>query len=84
MISEKIYRRCLDRAELRHVRFHDIRHSFASILVQQGESLAYVKEQMGHSSISVTVDIYGHLEPGADRDEVNKLDDDVVAYSTSM
>jgi integrase len=36
------------------------------LLIQQGASLAYVKDQMGHSSIQITVDTYGHLIPGAD------------------
>ena len=40
-----------------------------------GESPVYVKEQMGHSSIKVTVDSYGHLVPGANRAAVNRLDD---------
>ena len=55
----KVFNRLLTGAELRRVRFHDLRHSFASLLLQNGESLTYVKEQMGHSSINVTVDIYG-------------------------
>jgi integrase len=49
-------------------------NTFASLLIQQGESLAYVKEQMGHHSISVTVDIYGHLVPGGNKQAVDKLD----------
>ena len=56
-------------------RFHDIRHTFASLLLAQGESLHYVKEQLGHASIQTTVDIYGHLIPGSNRAAVNKLDD---------
>ena len=39
----------------------------------QGESPAYVKEQLGHSSIKITVDIYGHWIPGANRQAVNRL-----------
>ena len=39
----------------------------------QGESLPYVKEQLGHSSIKLTVDVYGHLVPGANREAVNRL-----------
>jgi hypothetical protein len=42
---------------------------------RKGESLAYVKEQMGHSSIQVTVDVYGHLVPGGNRAAVDRLDD---------
>jgi integrase len=57
---------CLDRAGLRRFRFHDLRHTFGSLLIRDGASLAYVKDQMGHSSIQVTVDTYGHLIPGAD------------------
>jgi integrase-like protein len=65
----------LTKAGLRRIRFHDLRHTFASLLLQQGESPQYVKEQMGHHSIQVTVDIYGHLIPGANRKAVDRLDD---------
>ena len=58
---------------------HMLRHTFASLLIQQGESLVYVKEQLGHSSIQVTVDIYGHLIPGGNRQAVDRLDDDFDA-----
>jgi hypothetical protein len=44
------------------------------VLSQNGESLAYVRDQLGHSSIQVTVDIYGHLVPGANRAAVDRLD----------
>jgi hypothetical protein len=45
-----------------------------SLLIQDGASLVYVKEQMGHSSIQITVDTYGHLIPGADIAWVDRLD----------
>jgi hypothetical protein len=44
------------------------------LLIQDGASLAYVKEQMGHSSIQITVDTYGHLIPGADINWIDSLD----------
>jgi integrase len=65
---------CVERAGLRRFRFHDLRHTFGSLLIQDGASLAYVKEQMGHSSIQVTVDTYGHLIPGADINWIDGLD----------
>jgi integrase len=65
---------CLAAAGLRHVTFHALRHSYASHLIQAGASLTYVKEQMGHSSIQVTVDTYGHLIAGADIAWAEKLD----------
>lgn len=74
-LRKYVFYRCLDLAELRRVRFHDLRHTFASLLIQQGESLAYVKDQLGHHSIQITVDTYGHLVPGSNRQAVDRLDD---------
>ena len=59
---------------IRRVRFHDLRHTYASLLLQQGESSVYVKEQLGHKSIMVTLDLYGHLIPGGNRQAVDRLD----------
>ena len=73
-VRRRVFYRVLKTAGLRQVRFHDLRHTFASLLLQQGESPVYVKEQMGHSSIQVTVDIYGHLIPGGNRQAVDRLD----------
>jgi len=72
--ERRIFHKLLAKAGLRRVRFHDLRHTFASRLLQNGESPAYVKEQMGHHSIKVTVDIYGHLVPGSNRAAVDRLD----------
>ncbi|MBW1775928.1 MAG: tyrosine-type recombinase/integrase [Deltaproteobacteria bacterium] len=47
------------RAGLRKIRFHDLRHTFASLLIAQGEHPKYIQNQMGHSSINVTMDMYG-------------------------
>ncbi|MDY6987943.1 MAG: site-specific integrase [Thermodesulfobacteriota bacterium] len=71
----RVFKRILAKAELREIRLHDLRHTFASLLLSQGESPVYVKEQLGHSSIQITVDVYGHLIPGSNRGAVNKLDD---------
>ncbi len=74
-MRKRVFYRYLDLAELRRVRFHDLRHTFASLLIQQGESLVYVKDQLGHHSIQITVDTYGHLVPGGNRQAVDRLDD---------
>ena len=66
-IRHRVFFAVFKKAGLRHIRQHDLRHTFASLLIQQGAPLAYVKEQMGHHSIQVTVDIYGHLGPGGNR-----------------
>jgi integrase len=64
----------LRRSRIRKCRLHDLRHSFGSLLIQKGASLVYVRDQMGHSSIQVTADIYAHLVPGADVNMVDMLD----------
>jgi len=69
----RVWRPLLEKAGLRRIRFHDLRHTYASLLIQRRESLAYVKEQLGHHSIQVTVDLYGHLMPGANRSAVDRL-----------
>ena len=72
-VKNRHFYKCLEKAGLRRIRFHDLRHTFASLLLQDGQPLAYIKDQLGHSSIKLTVDIYGHLEPGANREAVNRL-----------
>lgn len=75
-LRRRVFNPALAKAGLRRIRIHDLRHTFASLLIQQGESLAYVRDQLGHHSIQITVDIYGHLVPGANRKAVNRLDDE--------
>ena len=72
-IKNRHHYKNLDRAGLRRIRFHDLRHTFASLLLTNGESLAYVKDQLGHTSIKMTVDVYGHLQPGANRAAMDRL-----------
>ena len=63
----------LKRAGMRRIRFHDLRHSFASQLVSAGRSLKEVQELLGHESIQVTMR-YAHLAPERMRDAVAVLD----------
>jgi len=77
-LRHRVFYKVLEKAELRRVRLHALRHSFASLLIAQGESLAYVRDQLGHSSIQLTVDTYGHLVPGANRQAVDQLDDATI------
>jgi integrase len=51
----------LQRAGLRQVGLHALRHTYASLLINQGESIKYVSKQLGHASIQITADLDGHL-----------------------
>jgi hypothetical protein len=60
---------------LRYRKPHTLRHTFASLLIEGGESLKYVQEQLGHHSPAFTLAVYGHLLPRGERRAVGRLDD---------
>ena len=62
-IVRREFKPALRRAGLPQIRFHDLRHSFASLLIAQGEHPKYISEQLGHASVQITLDRYGHLMP---------------------
>jgi integrase len=78
-LYHRYFQPVLTKAGLRKIRLHDLRHTFGSLLLQNGATIVYVKEQMGHSSIQVTVDTYGHLIPGANVSYVDLLDENSEA-----
>jgi integrase len=55
------FRPALRRVKVPMVRFHDLRHTFASLLIAQGVAPKLISEQLGHASIAITMDRYGHL-----------------------
>ena len=65
------------RAGIREIRFHDLRHTYASLLIDRGEHPKYIQVQMGHSSINVTMGTYGHLLKAVNRDTAKGLDEAV-------
>ena len=56
-------------------RFHDLRHTAAALMINEGAHLLAVKERLGHSTIQVTADRYGHLFPSLEAALTTKLDD---------
>lgn len=70
--------RCLEKAGIRQVRFHDLRHTYASLMAEAGAPPKYVQKQLGHSSFQVTMDVYSHLFPEGNRVWVAKLDEPVT------
>lgn len=72
-ISEEIFTP-LEKAGLREIRIHDMRHTYASLILSEGISPVYVKEQLDHSSIQITVDLYGTWIPNSIRTAINRLD----------
>ena len=69
-----IHQRCCALAGLRATRIHDLRHSYATIMLYELHApIQYVSEQLGHSSIKITVDTYGHPRQGLSTHLVDQL-----------
>lgn len=58
---------------LPRMRFHELRHGAASLLIAQGADLRRVMEQLGHSQISMTANTYAHISAAVMRDNGDKL-----------
>lgn len=69
------YKDLLDDNGLPSIRFHDLRHTHASLLLRQGVHPKIVSERLGHSQIGITLDIYSHVLPGIQEEVAAKLDD---------
>jgi len=73
----------LKRANLPKIRFHDLRHAYASIQIHLGANPKYVQKQMGHSSVKVTFDIYGHLINATNHEAANRLGEAIFGATGS-
>lgn len=71
----KRFKALLVEAELPDIRFHDLRHSAATLLLTMGIHPKIVQELLGHSQISMTLDTYSHVLPSMQLDAMSKLDD---------
>lgn len=72
-ITERSWKPLLRRAGLPEVRFHDIRHSFASMMLAEGTRIDVVSRMLGHSSPAMTLNVYAHLMPGDEERAVVRL-----------
>jgi integrase len=64
----------LKRAGLSQIRFHDLRHSCATLLLSQGVHVKLVQELLGHSSVAMTIDRYSHVLPSMGEQTANAMD----------
>ena len=73
-VIRRSFRPILERAGLPRMRFHDLRHAHASLLLLMGESPKVVQERLGHAKIELTLGTYSHLLPGIQRAAADRLD----------
>ena len=76
-IVQRVYQPTVKEAGLRQIRFHDLRHTTAALLIEQKESPKYIQKQLRHASIEITFDRYGHLFPDANRAAAKRLSETI-------
>ena len=64
-------------AGLDGLRFHDLRHSHAALLIAEGEHVKVIQSRLGHASAKITLDTYGHLFDGLDEAAADRLNEAV-------
>ena len=70
-----MFNKALKKAEIRKIRIHDLRHTYATLRISKGDNIADVSKQLGHHSVKLTLDTYYHWIPGKKKSEVDGLDD---------
>lgn len=70
----RYFRPALKAAGIEQIRFHDLRHTYASLLIEQGENIKYIQTQLGHASPTVTLNVYAHLMKPTNQEAAKKLE----------
>ena len=73
-LVSRTFREIARKAGLNGVRFHDLRHTHASLMLAVGVHLKVVSERLGHATIGITGDLYSHVMPSLQRDAIEKID----------
>lgn len=71
----------LKQAGLPDIRFHDLRHSAATLLLSEGVHPKVVQELLGHTNISMTMDVYSHVLPGMQHDAISRLNNTLAKFA---
>jgi integrase len=66
------------------IRFHDLRHTAASIMLNRGVQVILVSRILGHSKPSITMDMYGHLLPGGQNEVAAMMNDVITSMEVSL
>jgi integrase len=72
---QRVFYKALKKAEIKRIRIHDLRHTYATLRISKGDNPADVSNQLGHHSVKFTMDVYYHWFPGKKKSEVDGLDD---------
>ena len=73
----------LKNAGIDKIRSHDLRHTTASLMIEQGENIKYIQSQLGHSSPTVTLNVYAHLMKPINQEATCRLESAIFETSGS-
>jgi integrase len=76
-MMNRYFKKALIKAGISKIRFHDLRHTYASLMIQQGENIKYIQTQLGHSSPTVTLNVYAHLMKEQNQEAVCRLENTI-------
>jgi integrase len=73
----------LEAAGLPRIRFHDLRHTNASIRLEEGQNIKYISTQLGHANPTITLNAYSHLIKGSDPEAASRLEKAIFEPTSS-
>lgn len=67
------FKRCAAAAGIPSTRFHDLRHTYATLALEQGTNIKTVSSNLGHATVAFTLDVYGHVDEKMQRDSADRM-----------
>lgn len=80
----KLFAHTLKKAGFKHIRFHDLRHLCASLMLTARVAMKVTSEILGHSSIGITMDLYTHVLTDMKKDAANKIGNEILGIKSDI
>ncbi len=83
-LMNRHFRPAMKAARLPGLRFHDLRHTNASLRLEQGQNIKYISTQLGHANPTITLNVYSHLIKGSDPEAASGLEEAIFSTGSKM
>jgi len=77
-LTSRYFFPALEDAKIQRIRFHELRHTKVSLMIEQGENIKYIQSQMGHSSPTVTLNVYAHLMKKVNKESAERFENFIL------
>ncbi|MBC6972569.1 site-specific integrase [Bacillus sp. Xin] len=78
----QLWKKLIKKSEVPNIRFHDLRHTHATLMLKQGIHPKIVSEQLGHKRVGITLDTYSHVIPGLQETAVDQFANELFGNKT--